>query len=153
MKESVKETIGYIINGSSILLYIFLASAIDDPLCCPYLHYTGWILLAVGIILILASFSTLFRNRGKGLIEWGIYGIVRHPMYVGAILMYLSWVFLLPNWLALLLAITNVVIVYWFILQADRRNLDFFGSEYEHYVNSVPRANIVSGFLKSLRRS
>jgi protein-S-isoprenylcysteine O-methyltransferase Ste14 len=152
MKQEVKETLGYIINGISIAVYFFLLFAIGDPLGCPYFEYIGWILLGLGIFLILVSSYTLIRNRGKGLIDWGIYGIVRHPMYVGAILIFLSWAFLLPHWLTLLLTLTNIAIIYWFILQGDRRNIELFGGEYEQYIESVPRVNILAGFLKSLKK-
>ena len=108
--------------------------------------------MGLGIFLILVSSYALIRNRGKGLIDWGIYGIVRHPMYVGAILIFLSWAFLLPHWLTLLLTLTNIAVVYWFILQADRQNIGLFGSQYEQYMESVPRVNILAGFLKSLRK-
>lgn len=152
MKQEVKETLGYIINGISIAVYFFLLFAIGNPLGFPYFEYIGWILLGSGIFLILVSSYALIRNRGKGLIDWGIYGIVRHPMYVGAILIFLSWTFLLPHWLTLLLTLTNIAIVYWFILQADRQNIGLFGSQYEQYMESVPRVNILAGFLKSLRK-
>jgi protein-S-isoprenylcysteine O-methyltransferase Ste14 len=152
MKREVKETLGYIVNGISIAVFFFLSSALDVSLGWPYLKYIGWVFSGLGIFLIVVSSYTLIRNRGKGLIDWGIYCIVRHPMYVGAIMLFLSWAFLLPHWLTLLLSLVNIAIVYWFILQGDRRNIELFGSEYEEYIERVPRVNILAGFLRSLRR-
>jgi protein-S-isoprenylcysteine O-methyltransferase Ste14 len=152
MKPKVKETLGYVINGISIAVFFFLASVLDATLDWPSLEYIGWITFGLGIFLIVASFLTLVRNRGKGLIDWGIYSIVRHPMYVGAILVFLSWAFLLPHWLTLLLSLINIAIVYGFVLQADQRNIELFGSEYEEYSKRVPRINFLAGFLQSLQR-
>ncbi len=73
-------------------------------------------------------------------------------MYVGAMMLYLSWVLILPQWYTLLLSFVNIAIVYWFIYQEDRKNVKLFGSKYEAYRERVPRANIVSGICQSLWR-
>ena len=107
MKEKIFETLGYIIIIISIAVFFFLGSVIDISLRWPYFKYIGWGLVGLGIIFIVVSTYTLVRNRGKGLIDWGIYGIVRHPMYVGAMVIFLGWIFILPYWLTLLLSIIN----------------------------------------------
>ena len=152
MKKETKNNFVYIVNGISISVLILLGYVIEISVLWPYLKYIGWILLGLGIFFVVASTYTLISNRGKGLIDWGIYSILRHPMYVGAMLIYLSWSFFLPHWLTLLLSLTNIAILYGFILQGDRRNVELFGSEYEQYIERVPRVNYLSGFLKSLRR-
>ena len=152
MIHKVLENLGLVVNGLSIGAFIFLANVVDVSLRWPLFKYIGWILLGIGLFLIAASTYTLIRNRGKGLIDWSIYGIVRHPMYVGAILAFLSWVFFLPHWLTLLLSSINIVIVYLFILQGERRNIELFGSDYETYMENVPRVNFIAGFFKTLRR-
>ena len=152
MKMDIKEILGYTINTISIAAFIFLASVIDYPFPWPYFLYIGLILLGFGIFLVVISILTQIRNRGKGLIDWGIYGIVRHPMYLGAMLLFLSWTFLLPHWLTSILSIANIAIVYWFILQGELKNIDLFGREYVAYSKRVPRLNIFTGFLKYLSR-
>lgn len=152
MKQEVKNIIGYSINGISIAVFFFLLFSIDDPIRYPLIRSIGWILLVLGAFLVLISSYMLLRNRGEGLIDWGIYGIVRHPMYVGAMVIFLSWTFLLPHWLTFLLSLINIVVVYGFVLQGDRLNKEIFGSEYEEYKQSVPRINILSGLFRSLRK-
>jgi protein-S-isoprenylcysteine O-methyltransferase Ste14 len=151
MKAEVKENLGYIVNGVSIAAFFFLGFVLDAPLHWPIFNTIAWILLGLGVLMILASTYQLIRNRGEGLITWGIYGVVRHPMYVGAMLAFLSWAFFIPHWLTVLLAIINIAIVYWYILGGDQRNIEIFGSEYEGYMQDVPRANFLAGFLRSLR--
>ena len=152
MKQKVFENLGFIINGLSIAAFIFMGSIIDVSLRWLLFRYIGWLLLGIGFFMIAVSTYTLISNRGKGLINWGIYSIVRHPMYVGAMLSFFSWVFFLPHWLTLFLSSINIAIVYLFILKGDRRNIELFGSAYEQYIESVPRLNFIAGFLKSLRR-
>jgi len=151
-KEKVLETVGLIINSFSIAGFFFLQVNFDTPFSWPYFNYAGLILFAAGILLIVMSTLTLVRNRGKGLIDWGIYRFVRHPMYVGAMMLFLSWAFLLPQWYTLLLSFGNIAIVYWFVHQEDRKNVKRFGSEYEEYRERVPRANIVAGICQPLWR-
>jgi protein-S-isoprenylcysteine O-methyltransferase Ste14 len=152
MTSEIKETLGFIVNGVSIAVFFFLGFILDVPLRWPYFNTIAWVLLALGLLMILTSTYQLIRNHGKGLITWGIYGVVRHPMYVGAILAFLSWPFFIPHWLTWLIAIVNIAIVYWYILGGDQRNIELFGSEYEGYMQVVPRANFLAGLLRSLRR-
>ena len=152
MKRELKEIIGYIINGLSIALFIYLASILDVPGFLHPLKYLGWALLGLGIGLIVLSTVALISNRGKGLIESGVYSIVRHPMYVGAILVYLSYTFFHPHWLVLLLSLANVAIIYAFILQADQQNVAEFGDAYKRYMENVPRINLPAGIVRRLKK-
>ena len=152
MKQKTKETLGYIINGFSIVVFFFLASALDVSDVSPLVKYLAWILFGLGIFLVVLSTSTLIRHREEGLLERGIYGIVRHPMYLGAMVLFLSWIFFLPHWVILLISCVNIVIVYWGILQGERQNIKKFGSAYRRYMEDVPRMNLLAGLLRSVQR-
>jgi protein-S-isoprenylcysteine O-methyltransferase Ste14 len=152
MKQKTKETLGYIINGLSIVVFFFLASALDVSDVSPLVKYLAWILFGLGIFLVVLSTSTLIRHREEGLLERGIYGIVRHPMYLGAMVLFLSWIFFLPHWVILLISCVNIVIVYWGILQGERQNIEKFGSAYRRYMEDVPRMNLLAGLLRSVQR-
>ena len=108
-------------------------------------------LFAAGFILIELSAATLIANRGIGLIDRGIFGMIGYPMYLGAILLFLSWIFFLPHWIVVLVSVANSAIVFWFILQGDRKNITKFGNAYRHYIEQVPRANLVVGLHRILR--
>jgi protein-S-isoprenylcysteine O-methyltransferase Ste14 len=151
MKQKTMETMGYLVNGLSIALFFYLAFALDVSDSLWPLKYVGWILLGAGITLVALSIITLARNRGAGLVDRGVYGIVRHPMYVGAILCFLSYSFFVPHWLILLISAANVAIVYMFIRQEEAQNVAVFGSAYSHYMETVPRANPVAGILRRMR--
>jgi protein-S-isoprenylcysteine O-methyltransferase Ste14 len=151
MKSTTLETIGQIVNGLSLAALFFLATTLDLVAPPTIVQALAWGLFAVGMLLVLLCVGALMRNRGKGLIDGGVYGLVRHPMYVGAIILFLSWILFLPHWIILIIAVGNAAIVYWHILQGERRNVETFGSAYRTYMESVPRANLLAGLLRCLR--
>jgi protein-S-isoprenylcysteine O-methyltransferase Ste14 len=147
MNQRVLEISGYIFLLISIAAFIALGSFVDSPLDWLYLKVLGGILLGTGVLFVGISTFTLIRNQGAGLIDWGIYGIVRHPMYVGAMILFASWVFFLPHWLTLILSLLDIVIVYLYVLQGDQRNMELFGNEYRDYMLKVPQVNFVNGMV------
>jgi protein-S-isoprenylcysteine O-methyltransferase Ste14 len=151
MKHETKETLGYVVNGLSIALFFYLASTLDVPDVSLPIKYLAWILLGFGVVLIVLSTATLVSNREAGLIESGIYGVVRHPMYLGAMVVFLSWIFFHPHWIIVLISSANIAIVYWFILQGERQNITKFGNTYRRYMESVPRINLLAGLLRFLQ--
>ena len=148
MKQKTKDRLGYVVNGLSIPLFFYLASALGVPDALSPTKYLGWILLLFGVVLIVLSFAALIGNREPGLIEWGIYGIVRHPMYLGAMLCFLSWTFFCPHWIVVLISFANMAIVYYYILQGEHRNINKFGTQYKRYMETVPRINLLAGLLR-----
>jgi protein-S-isoprenylcysteine O-methyltransferase Ste14 len=151
MKQKTKETIGYIVNGLSMALFIYLVFTLDVPDFLRPLRYFGWIILGFGISLVVLSIAVLVSNRGAGLIEWGVYGIVRHPMYLGAMICFLSFFCLHPHWLILLISSANIIVVYWFILQGEQQNIAKFGNAYRRYMETVPRINLLAGILRRMQ--
>ena len=151
MRQKTKETLGYIVNGLSCVLFFYLASTIDVHYVSPPIRYLAWVLLSFGVVLIVLSVVALVCNREAGLIEWGIYGIVRHPMYLGAMMLFLSWIFFHPHWIIVLISTVNIAIVYWFILQGERQNITKFGDTYRRYMETVPRINLLTGLRRRLQ--
>jgi protein-S-isoprenylcysteine O-methyltransferase Ste14 len=151
MKNRLSEPVGLVINGLSIALLFYLAITLDVPEVPLLLRYLAWLLFAMGLILIVLSVMTLASSRDAGLIDRGLYGVIRHPMYLGAILLFLSWIFFIPHWIVLLVSLVNSAIVYWFILQGERKNIAKFGASYRRYMETVPRVDIVAGLLRILR--
>ena len=144
------ETAGYFINGISVAVFFYLSSTLDVPDASLLIRTLAWIILASGVFLIVLSTATLIRNRETGLIDRGIYAIVRHPMYLGAMLAFLSWIFFLPHWIVALVSFVNIAVVYWFILQGERQNLIKFGDAYISYMENVPRINLLAGIMRKI---
>ncbi len=152
MKQQAKETIGYIINGFSIALFAYLELALDVPDSLRPLRYLGWMLFSLGIALLVLSIVALVRNRGAGLTERSVYGLVRHPMYLGAMMCFFSYFLLRPHWIVFLISFVNVAVVYCFIVQGERQNITKFGDAYKRYMENVPRINLLAGIFRRLRR-
>jgi len=82
------------------------------------------------------------------LVTDGAYGLVRHPMYVGGIAMFLFE----PNVtdVCLVLRILATLYFIWGGLIEERRFRRSFGPAYEAYMERVPRFNILSGILRRI---
>ncbi len=112
----------------------------------------GYILLGFGGLLFVLSVVTLRRQGTGNVIDNGIYGIVRHPMYLGGMLMFFSHVFFCQNWMVLISTIAAIICCYLLIHSADQRNIEKFGDEYKYYMQKVPRMNLLLGTLQMAQR-
>jgi len=82
--------------------------------------------------------------RHQPLQRLGVYGMVRHPMYSGAIAFFL----LSPTYTRTWLIVRALAIAYFIVgaLVEERRLLKTYGDDYRRYMNEVPR------FIPRLRR-
>ncbi|MFD1507645.1 methyltransferase family protein [Georgenia yuyongxinii] len=69
----------------------------------------------------------------------GVYGRVRHPMYVGWALLYLGGALTSRNGWALAVLPVAVRIVHHEVLREERALVERFGTTYEKYQDRVPR--------------
>ena len=152
MLHRLIEIIGLIINGLTIAIYFAMLFLLQVPPAPMVIQLVGWILLVVGIALIILSTVTLFRKRTDSVISSGVFSLIRHPMYLGSIFLFLAMPCFLPHWIMVILAVVNAIFIYWFMLNEEQKNIEKFGDEYERYMQSVPRANFFTGLIRSLRR-
>ena len=152
MRERPIDVAGYVVNGLSIALYFLLPSLLDIPISPPVITSLALMLVAIGACLVALSISALVRNRGGGLIDRGVFSVVRHPMYLGAMLLFSSFAFFRPHWLMVLISVVNIAIVYGFIVQGEHQSAIKFGTAYTQYMRSVPRINLLAGILRRLQR-
>ena len=123
---------------------------------------TGWILLILGIVIILLAGGE-FRRRGGApegerivqttiLVDSGVYAVVRHPQYLGFILIVFSMVLMSQHWLSLISAIIGCSLFYIDIRREEQSSIKKFGDEYNLYMQAVPRLNFILGIVRRLRR-
>jgi protein-S-isoprenylcysteine O-methyltransferase Ste14 len=104
-----------------------------------------------------------FRKKGrvkKGksyihttkLVDTGIYSIVRHPQYITFIMFAISGMLLFQHWIVILLGIPVIPLTYIDLIKADKDAIKKFGNDYKQYMQKVPRANFILGFIRHLRR-
>ncbi len=135
-----------------------------NPVLIKPLFYLGWVIWAFGMALVMAPIIIFPRRGGvtKGkafvhttrLVDTGIYGVVRHPQYLGGILaIFIATPLLYQHWLFIVLGIPGTILVYLGARQEDRRLIAKFGDDYKNYLQKVPRMDFLTGVIRLARRS
>jgi protein-S-isoprenylcysteine O-methyltransferase Ste14 len=150
MRRETKDNILMILLGIAFFMNIIAINLF--PPTIEEMVDVGWIIFGVGAFLYVLSVFTLRRKGVSSIVESGIYGIVRHPMYLGAMVMFFSHIFLGQNWIVAIGTIVAIVCCYLIILSGDQRNIEKFGDDYKRYMQKVPRMNFALGVIRLLRR-
>jgi protein-S-isoprenylcysteine O-methyltransferase Ste14 len=150
MKRETKETILMIVAGATVALYfvLLLIPNLEVPLASDGLTLAGWILLGCGVVLVVLSIVTLRWRGRESLIDAGIYGVVRHPMYLGGMFLYFAMICFVPHWAVAINSVVGMASVYWIMILGEQRNIEKFGDAYKHYMQTVPRVNLVAGIMR-----
>jgi protein-S-isoprenylcysteine O-methyltransferase Ste14 len=133
-----------------------------DSLGLSYALYIGWAILVFGLLLPSTTRSTLRRRgnvpKGKSflhtttVVDTGIYGVIRHPMYLSGIIMSIGMVFITQHWLSIVCGVPWMLLNYASMTSEDHSNVKKFGDRYKRYMKKVPRANIIVGLIRLARR-
>jgi len=103
----------------------------------------GRVITLAGLAIFLAALIQMLLMRRKGLLTSGLYSVVRHPQYLGIIIMTLGLTIMSIQWLGLSLNIvlTWIIEVLGYILLAYYEELNLlntFEKEYQKYRKKVP---------------
>ncbi len=97
----------------------------------------GSVILAIGVYLIISGWRKIFAAKGE-LADTGVYGLVRHPQYLGFTLLTLGW---LIHWPTIITAIIWPILTISYYRLA-RKEEDYlrskFGDKYDKYAKRVP---------------
>ena len=129
----------------------------------PALFITGWIIWAVGMVLVMAPINQFPRLGGvpkrksfvhtTQLVDTGIYAVVRHPQYTGGIYaIFVTTLLWYPHWLFGVLGIIGATLTYLSTKDEDKRLIEKFGDDYIRYMQRVPRINFLLGIIRLWRR-
>lgn len=104
------------------------------------LHLLSDVMLSGGFLLLAVAWPVLYKaQRSGGLATGGVYALIRHPQYVGFIVIMFSF---LLEWPTILTAIMFPVLVTMYVRLArkeEREALDVFGEAYMKYTAVTPR--------------
>jgi protein-S-isoprenylcysteine O-methyltransferase Ste14 len=150
MKRETKDNILMVILGITFFLNFIMMNLF--PPTIRELIVAGYTILGIGAFFFILSVFTLRRKGTLNVVDSGIYGIVRHPMYLGAMVMFFSHIFLGQNWIVAVSTIIAIVCCYLIIQLGDQRNIERFGNDYKLYMQKVPRANFLLGIIWLLGR-
>ncbi|HAA30213.1 MAG TPA: isoprenylcysteine carboxylmethyltransferase family protein [Cyanobacteria bacterium UBA8553] len=114
-------------------------------------EYIGWI----GLILMIGGLTlrywaaktmgefytrTLQILEGHQIVDRGLYSVIRHPGYLGVLLMSIGAGFAVTNWIAVLIITVTGLVSCAYRLRAEEEMLEnSFGEEYKVYVEKTKR--------------
>jgi protein-S-isoprenylcysteine O-methyltransferase Ste14 len=84
-------------------------------------------------------------------VDRGVYGVVRHPQYVGYALLAIGFAMRTQNAVSWALAGLAAAFFYLQAVAEERFCVRQLGAEYAAYMQRVPRFNLVVGLLRNLR--
>lgn len=97
----------------------------------------GLVITGLGLLLVIAGWRYIYRSKEENVIK-GVYSYVRHPQYLGLILVTLGW---LVHWPTILTAAMwpIIVIMYYRLAKKEEKEMEErFGDRYLLYKENVP---------------
>jgi protein-S-isoprenylcysteine O-methyltransferase Ste14 len=158
--EKVIHVAGHVAYIVVYLLLIIFFVLFYNSANLVILLYLGWATLVFGIaFLFLASNS---RKKGgvskeegvskEVLVESGMYAFVRHPEFLGHILIILSLVFMAQQWFSIAVGAMSIALLWVAMIEEERSDVEKFGDGYEDYMRRIPRINLLAGIVRQRRR-
>ncbi|WP_456328321.1 methyltransferase family protein [Archaeoglobus sp.] len=111
------------------------------------LSIIGLISILFGLLLIVLACK---ERRKFEFTACGIYAIVRHPEFLGRMLIIFG-LMISRNILSILVCAILIAMLYLGILSEEKENLKKFGKNYEEYMERVPRLNILEGVRRKCK--
>jgi len=110
-----------------------------DPHLSPF-HLASYLFIGGGFWLIAAAWRVLFAAQRVGrLATEGAYARVRHPQYVGFILIMVGFLLQWPTFATLLMFPILVYVYRWLAIREEHEVAAEFGSAYADYARRTPR--------------
>jgi protein-S-isoprenylcysteine O-methyltransferase Ste14 len=101
--------------------------------------YLGFIIYLPGMILLTLAEINFITTQQDTLVTKGVYRVSRNPMYLGALIVFVSIGIACMAWFYLMLAIIYFILSNIIILSEERFCLGKYGEKYEKYLNTTPR--------------
>ncbi|MFX0003207.1 MAG: methyltransferase family protein [Promethearchaeota archaeon] len=121
---------------------------IDIPLISDVCQIVGFTLVIGGNIVLLLAYRKLGvhwsypidgKKKQKDLVTSGIYGKVRHPIYLSFNILCIGFNLLLLDWFLIGLYIVGAVGLYFQAIDEEKILIEYFGDEYLEYMKKTGR--------------
>lgn len=150
------------IEGLCFIAQVVLTILFYNSLGLSWLLYLGWAVLVIAAVLG-GRARVAFEKEGAAregeswlrtqtVVTTGVYGVVRHPMYLSFLLTSLSLVLLSQHWLNAVLGVVVMGVLYSDMWREEKSSIKRFGDDYRRYMEQVPRMNLVAGIIRLMRR-
>ena len=145
----------YIVLYGSLILSSILVYNLAN---LEILLYSGWTILVFGVVFLLLASRSRKKGRvsegmgsNKGIhVESGMYAFVRHPEFLGHILIIFALILIAQYWLSLVIGAMLIVLLCFAMIEEEKRNIEKFGDGYKDYIQRVPRMNLLVGIIKQM---
>lgn len=127
------------------------------------LKIAGVILLALAAALIFIPIFQLSKFGNKKdetnymetttVVDQGLYGIIRHPQYLGYMLMAIGFAGITQQWVIYLITVVTITFFYIQSVQEERHCTGRFSESYNDYLERVPRFNLFLGIWRKARKN
>jgi len=156
-RKSINHLIGHVAYIALYGVLIISTVLLYNSANLVILLYVGWIILTFGVIFILWSSKSrregyVEEDSSKGvLVESGMYAFVRHPEFLGHILIIFALIIISQHVISLVVGAILIVLLYLAMMEEEKRNIEKFGKVYRNYMKRVPRINLIAGVVKQIR--
>lgn len=105
---------------------------------------TTWLLVGLpvyflGLVMVLLMTISFSRAPLDAPLSNGVYGVSRHPGYLGSFLAYIGIGLACASWVFLLCALVWIVAWQFGVIEEERFCLEKYGDAYREYMNRTPR--------------
>jgi steroid 5-alpha reductase family enzyme len=153
-KRMVQEI--YMACGLGVYFSLILLGWVWKTIDIRPLLYIGYTLIVLGIAFVVSSFVSL-KYRGKPesgweittvLIDSGVFGIVRHPLYLGSAISMTGVILVIQSVPSTILGLVAIFCFWMASRKEDVFNIEKFGDTYKDYMRRVPMWNVFQGLRK-----
>lgn len=99
----------------------------------------GSFIYVIGYVIVIVSLVNFLRTPVDRMVTQGLYRFSRNPQWLGLVLVFMGASLAVASWLHLGLLLILVVTYHFQILTEEEACKDFYGEEYQAYINRVPR--------------
>jgi protein-S-isoprenylcysteine O-methyltransferase Ste14 len=155
----------------TVMAYLFMAQTIFGVVYGIFMGpclglriplYIGWAIVPIGFFF-MASPGIYFPKKGRPqegkttmdttvLVDSGLYGIVRHPQFLGCIMLMSASILVSQHWLTAIIGIPISVWLYTEIPKEEKGLIIRFGDDYKRYMQRVPKLNPFTGIIQLICR-
>jgi len=87
----------------------------------------------------------------EAFVESGIYAFVRHPEFLGHILIIFALIIISQHRISLIAGAILVALLDLAMIEEEKRNIEKFDKAYTDYMKRVPRINLIKGIMKKYK--